>query len=360
MRKPIGAVVCVLVIAVGAAASADETAARDRASRRVMVEQGLQYLRSIQKDGSIGDSRPKAVTALFLLASLSSGIQLDDPLHGPAMENAVDWLLANSPQAFLGGGEEPNEDHALAAIACLEVAGADRRPERAIAVYKKARAALEFSLQLQDKAADPANGGGWRPDDKTRTNDRLLTTWFLLECSGAQLRDEAVPKGGLDRAVAFVEASQKTAAARGGAAAAQEGGFSVDAVGLPVRSATAAGAWVLARYGGEREADRFEQAREWLAGHPPRWQGPHFYATHFFATRALYRPGSGPDEGVFAAYFARLVRMLRERQEADGSFPFPPGHGQSTLLMGRGYSTALAILVLNVDRGHLPLDGPVR
>ena len=134
------------------------------------------------------------------------------------------------------------------------------------------------------------------------------------------------------------------------------GGFSVDAAGLPVRSVTSAGAWVLMVQGDPAAADRLAAARQWLAAHPPRWQGPHFYETNFFAVRALAGSRPLPDDGIYAASFTRLVRLLRERQEADGGFPFPPGHAQARLAMGRGYSTALAILALNVDRGQLPLD----
>jgi len=97
-------------------------------------------------------------------------------------------------------------------------------------------------------------------------------------------------------------------------------------------------------------------ARSWLVRHPPNWYGPHFYPTHFFAVRALYRTRSPNGGKAFNDYFQRVVRMLRERQAPDGSFPFPPGEGSPTVAMGPGYSTAMAILILNVDRGFLPVD----
>jgi hypothetical protein len=327
---------------------------RDQERRREMVERGLKYLVSIQKDGALGDSRPKAVTALFLLACLSGGHTLDDPVYGTAMQAAAGWLLKNSPQSFLGGTEEPSEDHALAAIACLELTGTGRNAERNLALYKKARAALEYSLQAQDKSSASAYGGGWRPDDKTRSNDRVLTTWFLLEMGGAQLRDESVPKSSTERAVEYVGSSQRTTP---DAKPEEKGGFSVDAAGLTVRHVTGAGIFVYGLFGGEADGERVRLARNWLQAHPPRWQGPHFYATQFFAARGLYHTRTDSPDDAFAPYFQRLVRVLHERQDADGSFPFPPGHGQPVLSMGRGYSTALAILILNLDRGFLPLDG---
>ncbi|HEY3320409.1 MAG TPA: hypothetical protein VGP72_08080 [Planctomycetota bacterium] len=327
---------------------------RDQERRSEMVERGLKFLVGIQKDGALGDSRPKAVTALFLLACLSSGHTLDDPVYGAPMQAGADWLLKNSPQSFLGGTEEPSEDHALAAIACLELTGTGGDPKRNLALYKKARAALEYSLQAQDKSADPSYGGGWRPDDKTRSNDRMLSTWFLLEMSGAQLRDEPLPKSSIERAVEYVGASQRIAP---DAKPEEKGGFSVDAAGLTVRHVTGAGMLNYALFGSDADKEKLRLARNWLQSHPPRWQGPHFYAAQFFAARGLYHTRAESMDDAFTPYFQRLVRILRERQDADGSFPFPPGHGQPVLSMGRGYSTALAILILNVDRGFLPLDG---
>jgi len=328
--------------------------ARDRQARVEMTARGLQYLAGIEREGSLGDARPKAVTALFLLAGLSAGHRFDDPVLGPSMRRAADWLLANSPQAFLGGTEEPNEDHALASTALMELAGSDADAGRNLGLYRKAKAAVEYSLQLQDKSPNAAIGGGWRLDDRTKTNDRLLSAWFLVSLHSARLRDEPLGKGSFDRATAFITASQNTRGEGG-----LRGGFSVDAAGLAVRSITAAGAFALALEDDPASRDRLDLARRWLAAHPPRWQGPHFYETNFFAVRGLAAGRPTPDDGLFAGYQARLVRLLRERQEADGGFPFPPGYAQGRVAMGRGYATALAILALNVDRGFLPLDGIV-
>lgn len=333
--------------------AAEAARLRERDQRREMVERGLKYLVGIQKDGSLGDHRPKAVTALYLLACLSSGHLLDDPVYGTSMQAAADWLLANSPQAFLGGTDAPAEDHALAAIACLELTGTDRDANRNLALYKKARAALAYALQTQDQSADAAYGGGWRPDDQTRRNDRVLTAWYLLELRGAQIRDESVLRSSVQRATEYLSASQKrTDDVRSD----ERGGFSVDAAGLPVRDVTGAGLLVSTLFDAAGRPEQIRLARQWLQAHPPRWQGPHFYTAQFFAVRGLYRTRTAAADDAFDAYFRKLVRILRERQEADGSFPYPAGHAQPILAMGRGYSTALAILILNVDRGFLPLD----
>jgi hypothetical protein len=337
-------------VLLAAAGSALADPAREQ--RREMVDRGLKFLVGIQqKEGAVGDDRPQAVTALFLLACLSSGVQPDDAEVGPAMRAAQAWILANSDQAFLGGDKEPNADHALAALALSEATGMAPTGQENLKLYAKAKAALQYSVDIQDQGVDPKFGGGWRPDDRTRVNDRVLSAWFLCQLRSNQLRYENVSQGSLDRATEFLVASQK------GADEAREderGGFSLGAAGLPVRSASAAGMMALAL--ARSEPDRTALARAWLARHPPTWYGPHFYITHFFAVRGLYRTRARDGGKAFQDYFDRVVRLLRERQEADGRFPFPPGHGGPIVAMGPGYSTALAILILNVDRGFLPLD----
>jgi hypothetical protein len=62
--------------------------AKDQAMRRAMVDRGLQYLFSIQKEGAVGEQRTKAVTSLFVLACLSSGVTPSDPQYGARVQSA--------------------------------------------------------------------------------------------------------------------------------------------------------------------------------------------------------------------------------------------------------------------------------
>ena len=334
------------------AANPAQGAVEDHPStRRQMVERGLQYLFSIHKEGVVGDSRPKSVSCLFVLAALSSGILPSDPEYGPNVQTTCDEILADSSPGFFGGLEQPNADHALAGLMLAELVGTSHSADENHKLYEKAAAALKTSLQIQDKGVGSDYFGGWRPNDRTRVNDRILTAWFLLQLRSAELRGMTVPSTAASRAVAFVQASQHLAKAQ---KPGETGGFSIDARGLPVRSATAAGAAVLALF--NPDPQRLRAARDWLGRHAPRWYGPNFYESHFFAVRGLYRSRNLDGPSVFEKYFARLAHMLKERQEPDGSFPFPPGEGTPILVMSKGYSTAMAILILNIDRGFLPMD----
>lgn len=352
----------------------EDPRAKDQALRRAMVERGLQYLFSVQKEGAVGEQRPKAVTSLFVLACLSSGVTPSHPQYGARVQSAYQWLGKSSSTSLLGGEEEPNADHAMAALMLIELMGQLPDSKENVDLYKRIEGATSYSLAIQDKGVGPAYFGGWRPNSTTKTNNRVLTAWFLHDLRSGELRGLSIPRSNVSRAVEFVEASQKLQqidsmpgnldaapkrASRTGSRASsqdkdQRGGFSVDAEGLAVSSPTGAGLAVMALY--QSDVQRAAAARDWLVRHPPRWYGPNFFETHFFAVRGLYRLRHLDDGKAFTQYFDRLVQMLRERQEPDGSIPFPPGHGGPIVAMGKGYSTSLAVLILNVDRGLLPID----
>ena len=317
-----------------------------------MVERAQQYLFSVEKDGSVGENRRNMVTSTFVLASLSSGILPDTSGDGAAVQRAYTWVLKNSSTAFLGGREEPNADHAVACLMLTELLGTSPSETENLQLYRRCQQAIDHSLKIQEKGVGADYFGGWRRNDETRVNDRLLTAWYLVLLRAAELRGFDVPKGSISRGLDFVAASQKLTAA---GKSDELGGFSVDADGLPVRTTTAAGLAVLAAFDPENER-AIAAARNWLSRHPPRWHGPNFYESNFFAVRGLYRSRHLDGGAAYRAYSSRLVRILKERQDADGSFPFPPGHGGPILAMGRSYSTAMAVLILNVDRGLVPMD----
>jgi hypothetical protein len=333
-----------------AVASAGDPPVLATERRNEMSKRALGYLLTVQRDGAFGDSRQHTVTGLFILAALSTGATADNPRYGTAITAAATWLIENSSADFFGGREAPSADHAVAALALTELVGllAD---DPGGAVYAAARRAAAHSLQLQNKGVDAAFYGGWRPHPRTRVNDRVLSAWFLLQLRSAQIRGINVPRSNLSRATAFIGASQKKQRT---AKADERGGFSVDAQGLAVPRTTAAGTAVLALFDGDHDDCRL--AVDWLTRNPPRWYGPNFFETSFFAVRGLYHLQELDNGNSYRRYFARLVQLLRERQQPDGSMPFPPGHGGPLLAMGPAYATAMAVLILNVDRGILPMD----
>ncbi|MHC4884379.1 MAG: hypothetical protein ACYTGH_04765 [Planctomycetota bacterium] len=341
-----------LVLAVASSLHAAEPIAAEQ--RCEMTDRALQYLIGQQKEsGQVGESRAKATTALFILATLSSGKLPNDPVYGPGLTRAATWLMESGSGGFLGGVDEPMADHVLAALALSQLVGTFPDTAMNRKVYEQSRQALDYTLDAQDKGSNEDYAGGWRPNPKTRTNDRVLTAWCLLQVEVHRLNQERVSKSAVQRGSDFVLASQKLEK-EAGEKNRDRGGFAVGAEGLAVRSTSAAGLLTLALFEGDTE--RIKAGQSWVGQHPPRWYGPHFFTTNVFACRALWRT-RGVDQGAtFNRYYSRLTRLLRERQDGNGSMPFPPGHGGPLLSMGDTYSTAMAVLILNVDRGYLPID----
>jgi hypothetical protein len=171
---------------------------------------------------------------------------------------------------------------------------------------------------------------------------------------------------------AGVEGTLREAASGGGAVAAGAGagagdgaatfdkadlgGFSYDATGLPVVSITGAGLAVMSHYA--RDVKRRDLALAWLRANRPIWYGPNFYYTHFFTARGLGREAHRAPAAaeLHRQYARRMWDMLRDHQDADGSFQIPPGNAENTRKMGKPYATAMAVLILNAQRQLLPID----
>jgi hypothetical protein len=341
-------------LALALAFSCRSTSAGDihplRKEREIMVERALRHLAGQVADGRLGDSRPKAVSALYILAALSAGVEPGKGPVGTTIVEVAAWLRSQEG-ACLGDAENPHSDHVLAALALQQMTGEAPDREENLALFRKSLEALQYTLDAQDKGMQPAYTGGWSPQLQGAVNDRMLSAWFLWQLRGADLWQARVGRSALRRGTAFVLASQKPPDAP---KPDERGGFSVGPDGLAVASASAAGGFTLALFG--ENDDGTKAVLDWLNRHPPRWFGPDFFNTNVFASRALWRARHLDDGAAFVAYSSRLARLLRERQSGDGSFPFPPGHGGPALAMGTAYSTAMAVLMLTTDFGHLPMD----
>ena len=324
------------------------------AERRVaVIEAGLKFLaRSQNPDGSFGTAQPHLQTGLATLAFLSSGRMAE-----PAVPAAAAWLLQYSGEdGFLGDEEFPMESHAVCALALSELRGMVSDPKLAARVAARAVRAMDYALAAQDKAIGAEFYGGWKADPKTKVNDRRVTAWFLLLLRSASLRGAEVPRGALSRALLFMEGSQKVPEAGKTFDKADVGGFSYDATGLPVVSITGAGLATMSGF--DRDIKRRDLALQWLRENRPIWYGPNFYYTHFFTSRALAREARrGTEAGKQLDQYAQaLWEMLRDHQNADGSFQLPPANAENTRRMGGTYATAMAVLILNAQRQLMPID----
>jgi hypothetical protein len=145
-----------------------------------------------------------------------------------------------------------------------------------------------------------------------------------------------VPSGHIDRAVAYLKRC-----------AVPSGGFAYQPGGSPNNPRTGTGVLALEVCGAHRTAEALAGAG-FLAKHPPQWSSPYFFYEAYYCPIALFRVG----EPYFSAYYPRLVRVLLDHQDRDGSWLSGDGNDRSG---GRNYCTAMAVLALAMDYQYLPI-----
>ena len=87
---------------------------------------------------------------------------------------------------------------------------------------------------------------------------------------------------------------------------------------------------------------------EYLAQHPPRWSNEYFFYEAYYCAQASFQVG----EATFATYYPKLVAILLEHQDPDGSWLSGDSNDRSG---GRNYCTAMAVLALAVEYRYLPI-----
>ena len=104
------------------------------------------------------------------------------------------------------------------------------------------------------------------------------------------------------------------------------------------------------------DAERQQAAAQALTRLPLNYEAQRFFEAQFFAVRGLHYYSETWRSGDFLAYMNRLLTLLEQRQAADGSLP-PGSRGVEEInQMERVYSTAMAVLIVNCNRGLLVSD----
>lgn len=318
-----------------------------------ITRNGLDYLRLQQdEDGSFGQPQPhlKAGLAMLALVCVQTTLNPKDIEH---LERATVYLIKTSAASGdLGDDMFRTESHSIALLAMLcsheFLKDAKLKEESAQRISR----GLKYLLRLQDRSSSSSSRGGWRMEgSKGRANDRRASAWALLTCQTAALYGMEVSKTNMEQGVRYLLGSFKADAESKD----QIGGLSVDTLGLTVNLVSSMGGWALARFDGN--ASMLKKNILWLEKHPQAWKGPNYFYATFFRLRAL-KFMDEPE--LYAETKKRIMNQLQDHQSSDGSVSFPPGNAQNTIAMGSVFTTAMAVLILNVDNSRLPCDEDYR
>jgi hypothetical protein len=307
------------------------------------VRRALDYLKDRQKvDGSWEASFGKAtsVTSLAVMAFLACGHTPGEP--GPyreAIERGIRFVLkSQKPNGLLVAATShgPMYCHGISTLMLAEVIG--MAPDEALGADCRAALAraVELILKAQDVNKNRDNTGGWRYQPTSGDSDLSVTGWQVMALRAAKSAGMAVPAENIDRAVDYLKRC-----------AVKDGGFAYQPGGAANNPRTGVGMLALELCGEHLTPEALAGA-EYLLKHPPQWSSQYFFYEVYYCPQALFQVG----DRYFREYYPKLVAILLDHQEADGSWLSGDGNDRSG---GRDYCTAMAVLALAVEYRYLPI-----
>ena len=323
------------------------------AEMETFLDNAMDYLRAQQQpDGSFGRPQPHLRTGLVMLALLSLEAKPNE--EGTALlERAAGYLLkTGSTGGDLGDDLFNTESHSIAVTALICSHEFLRNARLREDTAKRIHRAVRHTLRLQDRSSSSSSRGGWKMEGrKGRANDRRASAWALVACQTVRLYGMEIPEANLERGLRFMLGSYKEKSDNPD----QVGGFSVDTEGLAVDLISSMGGWVMSRFEG-KEGMRIKNL-DWLARNSPKWSGPNYFYSAFFRSRTMKFEAK---KDLYRETIQRLHTQVADHQQSDGSVAFPPGNAQNTIAMGPVFSTAMSILIINVDDSRLSFDEDYR
>ncbi|MDX2035218.1 MAG: prenyltransferase/squalene oxidase repeat-containing protein [Isosphaeraceae bacterium] len=312
------------------------------------IARALEYLQSTQRpdgaweaDAFSPGKKGTSVTSLAVLAFLAAGHVPGEP--GPyreTVEKGIDYVISSQkPNGMLVSNTShgPMYCHGISSLMLAEVVGMTNDPELAARSRVALAKAIDLIAKAQDLPKSPSQAGGWRYQPTSRDSDLSVTGWQMMALRAAKSAGCSVPSGHIERAVAYV----KKCASKG------EGGFGYQPGGGPNNPRTGTGILAL-EICGEHDSPEAIAGAEYLRKNPPRWGSQYFFYEVYYASQAMFQMG---DE-YFSSYYPKLVEILMQHQDPDGSWLSADGNDRSG---GRVYCTAMAVLALAVEYRYLPI-----
>ncbi|MGA1488297.1 MAG: prenyltransferase/squalene oxidase repeat-containing protein [Planctomycetota bacterium] len=310
------------------------------------IERGLRYLCDRQADsGHISAQYSVAVTALGGMAMLGNGAAYGRGPWGFNLREAVRYLTSPAvvqPNGFISEGDSTNtpsrmHGHTYAILFLSQVVGTLPDPRR----DAELRSVVARGVRLILESQTARGGWGYLPEDES--DEASLTVCALQALRAAKDAGFTVPPDAIRSAVRYLKDCCKkdgsfryslalnsqestyelTAAAVSTLDAAGEYGMAEHDRGVEFLRATVDG--VIARRGRVLDA---------ASGYP--------YYGNLYAGQVFFQLGGD----IWRAWSAEVWPELCRRQKGDG-------HWESRF--GNEYATAVALLILEIPRGYLPI-----
>lgn len=329
---------CVWGASLSVAAQADPT---------LLAERGQRWLASQQSSGgswSADERYPTAMTALSGIALLTGGSTPNGGPYAANLRRAVDYLTAQSQPSGLIG--DPLRDdrytygHGFSMLLLSQMLGEEEDQERRAELIRVLEGAVRFTARAQTAA------GGWgyvsSREDGSGFDEGSTTITQVQGLRGCRNAGIPVPKRVIDRAVEYIHNCTM-----------EDGGVQYSSNGGGGRPAITAAAIACLYNAGEYD-DRFvPRMRDYCGKHlgmQNETSYGHWHYAHFYYSQVKYRE-AGKAWRAYQA--ATLEKLAREAEEVET--PLGPGVVWRQGYIGPVYTTALNLVILQLDHGYLPI-----
>ena len=320
------------------------------------IKKGLKYLADTQRQNgswlSAGrhGNYPVAMTSLAGTALLASGSTPEEGPYSKNVKKAMNYLLRvarmHNDGLIAGPGMESRSmyGHGFSMLFLAQCYGMQKSPDRARDIKDVLEKAAELTTKAQSNPGKKFGGWIYGPTGQGDEGSVTVTQLQALRaCRNAGLK---VNKKTIERAVAYLKHCQQ---ADGGICySARSRGSSRPAISAAgIACFYAAGVYDRVA-GGEsgKEAQMVGRLVDYVKKHVSveNNRGGHYFYTHFYLAQAYYQRGGGD----WKAYYPRIRdKMLSTQNTLDGSW-----QGDH---VGTVYGTALALTILQLPYGHLPV-----
>jgi len=292
------------------------------------AEKGLDYLAKTQlPDGTWPDQYGKspAVVGLVAMAFMAHG---DEPGRGKyrdVLDRAIDYILNNAKASGLISreGSQPMYDHGFAALALAEAYGMSKS--------EGLERALLMAVRLIERVQNPQ--GGWRYQPRPADADITVTGCQLMALRAARNAGVNVQSEVVRRGLEYVKAC-----------ACSDGGFAYQPGGGSGKARTGIGVLLL-QVLGEPDSPLVASGADYLLRNLPQAGETYFYYGLYYCSQAMFQKGGEH----WKTWREKMLEALLPIQIEDGSWPERGDPG------GKTYSTAMAILALEVEWRLLPI-----
>ena len=308
------------------------------------IRNGIMFLVNQQNGvGAFSSTYPVAVTALSGMALLGAGAEFGSGPQGQALEKAVDYLtspIRSNERGYLedrGESRSRMHGHSYAILFLSQVIGQVPTPQREKEIRKVIRSGVDLILSCQTAK------GGWGYDPSDPLDEASLTVCCIQALRSAKESGVHVPKETIDRALEYLRKC-----------ATEDGTFrysltrSVNRTSYEITAASistmdAAGEYSL----GERKRG-MDYIRRLIEKGARSRKGAFKVAANFpyygnFYVGQILQQSRGE---LWDRWSRSVWPQLVELQKDSGSWESR---------YGQEYATAMALLILELPMGYLPL-----